>query len=48
MRSLESNDKAMEDKLLDLETLAEQLEAGGTAEGQDPCSFLEKWIPTNT
>lgn len=48
--ALESKSKMMEVKLLDLENISQlnNLRLVGLpegAEGQDPCSFLEKWIP---
>lgn len=50
VHTLESKNKTLEDKLLDLETRSRlnnlrlvNLPEG--AEGQDLCSFLEKWIP---
>ncbi len=50
VNKLESKNKNLEDKLVDLETRSRlnNLRLVGLpegAEGQDPCSFLEKWIP---
>ena len=50
VHTLESKNKTLEDKLLDLETRSRlnKLRLVGLpegAEGRDPCSFLEKWIP---
>lgn len=50
VNKLESKNKTLEDKLVDLETRSRlnNLRLVGLpegAEGRDPCSFLEKWIP---
>ncbi|KAL0195450.1 hypothetical protein M9458_009022, partial [Cirrhinus mrigala] len=50
VNKLESKTKSLEDKLVDLETRSRlnNLRLLGLpegAEGRDPCSFLEKWIP---
>ncbi|RXN15565.1 LINE-1 type transposase domain-containing 1 [Labeo rohita] len=50
INKLESKNKSLEDKLVDLETRSRfnNLRLVGLpegAEGRDPCSFLEKWIP---
>ncbi len=50
VNKLETKNKTLEDKIVDLETRSRlnNLRLVGLpegAEGQDPCSFLEKWIP---